>query len=70
MKNIVKGLALALLVVFAFTSCAKQPTQLMDSAKAAVQGVIDAKGNIYAKDELGWTPLYWATYMGRTDVDK
>ena len=53
MKNIVKGLALALLVVFAFTSCAKQPTQLMDSAKAAVQGVIDAKGNIYAKDELG-----------------
>lgn len=52
MKNIVKGLSLALIVVLAFTSCAKQPTQLMDSAKAAVQGVIDAKGNIYAKDEL------------------
>jgi hypothetical protein len=52
MKNIVKGLALALIVVFAFTSCAKQPTQLMDAAKAAVQGVIDAKGNVYAKDEL------------------
>lgn len=52
MKNIVKGLALALIVVFAFTSCAKQPTQLMDSAKAAVQSVIDAKGSIYAKDEL------------------
>lgn len=52
MKNIVKGLALALIVVFAFTSCAKQPTQLMDQAKAAIQGVIDAKGGIYAKDEL------------------
>jgi hypothetical protein len=52
MKNIVKGLTLALIVVFAFTSCAKQPTQLMDSAKAAVQSVIDAKGSVYAKDEL------------------
>jgi uncharacterized protein YwgA len=52
MKNIVKGLSLALIVVFAFTSCAKQPTQLMDQAKAAIQGVIDAKGGVYAKDEL------------------
>jgi hypothetical protein len=52
MKNIVKGLSLALIVVLAFTSCAKQPTQLMDQAKAAVQSVIDAKGGIYAKDEL------------------
>ncbi|NTV81908.1 MAG: hypothetical protein HGA24_10870 [Candidatus Aminicenantes bacterium] len=52
MKNIVKGLALALIVVFAFTSCAKQPTMLMDAAKAAIQGVVDAKGGVYAKDEL------------------
>jgi len=52
MKNIVKGLTLALVVVFVFTSCAKQPTQLMDAAKAAIQGVVDAKGSIYAKDEL------------------
>ena len=52
MKNIVKGLALALIVVFAFTSCAKQPTQLMDAAKAAIQGVVDAKGSVYANDEL------------------
>jgi hypothetical protein len=52
MKNIVKGLTLALIVVFVFTSCAKQPTQLMDAAKAAIQSVIDAKGGIYAKDEL------------------
>ena len=52
MKNIVKGLTLALVVVFVFTSCAKAPTQLMDSAKAAIQGVVDAKGGVYAKDEL------------------
>lgn len=52
MKNIVKGLTLALVVVFVFTSCAKAPTQLMDTAKAAIQSVIDAKGGIYAKDEL------------------
>jgi uncharacterized coiled-coil DUF342 family protein len=52
MKNVAKGLSLALIVVLAFTSCAKQPTQLMDQAKAAVQSVIDAKGGIYAKDEL------------------
>jgi hypothetical protein len=52
MKNIVKGLTLALIIVFVFTSCAKQPTQLMDSAKASVQSVIDAKGGVYAKDEL------------------
>ena len=52
MKNIVKGLSLALIVVFAFTSCAKQPVQMMDAAKAAIQSVIDAKGGVYAKDEL------------------
>ena len=52
MKNIVKGLTLALVVVFALTSCAKAPTQLMDSAKAAIQGVVDAKGGVYAADEL------------------
>ena len=52
MKNIVKGLTLALVIVFAFTSCAKQPTQQMDAAKAAIQAVVDAKGSIYAKDEL------------------
>jgi chaperonin cofactor prefoldin len=52
MKNIVKALALALIVVFAFTSCAKQPTALMDGAKAAIQSVIDAKGGVYAKEEL------------------
>jgi len=52
MKSTLKVLALAVLVTFVFTSCAKQPTQLMDQAKAAVQAVETAKGNIYAKDEL------------------
>lgn len=52
MKNVVKGLTLALALVLVFTSCAKQPIQLMDQAKAAIQGVIDAKGGVYAKDEL------------------
>ena len=52
MKNMVKALTLALVVVFAFTSCAKQPTQQMDQAKATVQAVVDAKGGTYAKDEL------------------
>jgi ABC-type transporter Mla subunit MlaD len=52
MKNLSKVLALAVLVAFVFTSCAKQPTQQMDAAKAAVQAVEAAKGNVYAKDEL------------------
>jgi hypothetical protein len=59
MKNIVRGLTLALLVIFAFTSCAKQPTQQMDAAKAAIQGVVDAKGGIYAKDELAKLNSDW-----------
>jgi hypothetical protein len=52
MKNTMKIIALAVVVMFAFTSCAKQPTQQMDAAKAALQGVEAAKGEIYAKDEL------------------
>jgi len=52
MKNIVKGLTLALVIVLAFASCAKQPTQQMDQAKAAIEAVKAAKGEIYAKDEL------------------
>ncbi|MFO7732405.1 MAG: hypothetical protein R6X21_02000 [Candidatus Aminicenantes bacterium] len=52
MRNTMKGLALALVVVFAFTSCAKQPAQQMDAANAAIQAVADAKGSIYAAEEL------------------
>ncbi len=52
MKNLMKVLVLGLMVVFLFTSCAKQPTQQMDEAKAAIDAVVKAGGNIYAKDEL------------------
>ncbi len=52
MKNLMKLSVLGLVVVFLFTSCAKQPTQQIDEAKAAIAAVEAAKGNIYAKDEL------------------
>jgi len=52
MKNFIKVLAFSLMVAFIFTSCAKQPTQQMDAAKAAIEGVAQANGDIYAKDEL------------------
>ncbi|MEN6311123.1 MAG: hypothetical protein ABFD80_06250 [Acidobacteriota bacterium] len=52
MKNTLRILVLAVIVMFAFTSCAKQPTEQMDAAKAAIAGVETAKGAIYAKDEL------------------
>jgi hypothetical protein len=47
-----KGLALALVIVFGLTGCAKQPGQEMDAADAAIQAVVDAKGNLYAAEEL------------------
>jgi hypothetical protein len=52
MKNFIKVLAFGLMVAFVFTSCAKQPTQQMDAAKAAIEGVLAAKGDVYAQDEL------------------
>jgi hypothetical protein len=52
MKSTMRILALAVVVMFAFTSCAKQPTQQMDAAKAAIQAIEGLKGNVYAKDEL------------------
>ncbi len=53
MNKAIKGLALALVAALAFTSCAKQPTELMDAANSAVQAVVDGKGKIYAAEELG-----------------
>ncbi len=52
MKNLMKLSVLGLLVVFLFSSCAKQPTQQMDEAKAAIDAVVQAGGNIYAKEEM------------------
>jgi hypothetical protein len=52
MKNFIKVFALGLMVVFVFASCAKQPTQQIEAAKAAIDGVAQAKGDVYAKDEI------------------
>ena len=52
MKNFMKTFALGLIVVFMFSSCAKQPTQAMDAAKAAIEAVVQEGGNVYTKDEL------------------
>lgn len=52
MKNLMKLSVLGLVIVFLFASCAKQPTQQIDEAKAAIAAVEAAKGNVYAKDEL------------------
>lgn len=52
MKNLMKLSVLGLVIVFLFVSCAKQPTQQIDEAKAAIAAVEAAKGNVYAKDEL------------------
>jgi ElaB/YqjD/DUF883 family membrane-anchored ribosome-binding protein len=52
MKNLFRIISLGVLVIFFFTACAKQPAQEMDSAKAAMESVKTAKGEIYAKDEF------------------
>ncbi|MHB8093622.1 MAG: hypothetical protein ACYDH0_01640 [Candidatus Aminicenantales bacterium] len=52
MKNFIKVLALGLIAAFIFTSCAKQPTQEIEAAKAAIESVVQAKGTLYAADEL------------------
>jgi len=52
MKNIFRVITLMVLVAFFFTACAKQPTQEMDNAKAAVESVKTAGAEIYAKDEF------------------
>ena len=52
MKNFIKVLALGLIAAFIFTSCAKQPTQEIEAAKAAIESVVQAKGGLYAADEL------------------
>ena len=52
MKSFIKVLAFGLMVALVFTSCAKQPTQQMDTAKASIEAVAQEKGDIYVKDEL------------------
>lgn len=52
MKNLSKILALSLILAFGLAACAKQPTAQIDQAKAAIQAVVDAKGAVYASEEL------------------
>jgi hypothetical protein len=52
MKNTAKILAVAVTASLVFSSCAKQPGDQIDAAKAAIQAVVSAKGDVYAKDEL------------------
>lgn len=52
MKGLMKTLALALMVAIVFVSCAKQPTQELNNAQAAIDAVVAEKGDIYAGDEL------------------
>ena len=37
---------------------------------ARVKSHIEQGADVNAQDELGWTPLYWAASLGRTDVAK
>ena len=52
MKNTIKIAAVAVAAVLVISSCAKQPSGEIDAAKAAIQAIVDAKGDVYAKDEL------------------
>jgi hypothetical protein len=52
MKNVIKVLVLGVFVMSLFTSCAKQPTQEINDAKAAIEAATKEGANIYAADEL------------------
>lgn len=52
MKKFEKLFVMGLVIAFLFAGCAKQPTQEIEDAKAAVEAVSKEGGDIYAKDEL------------------
>jgi hypothetical protein len=52
MKTLVKVLVLGVIAAFVFTSCAKQPTQAMNDAKASIDAATQEGADVYAKDEL------------------
>jgi hypothetical protein len=52
MKKFSPLLVLGVFVLGLFSSCAKQPTQAIDAAKAAIEAATKAGGNVYAADEL------------------
>jgi hypothetical protein len=45
-------LVLAVVVMFIFVGCAKEPTQEISDAKAALEAVIDEGANTYTPDEI------------------
>jgi len=52
MKKFSQFLILGIFVIGLFSSCAKQPTQAIDTAKAAIEAASTAGANVYAADEL------------------
>ena len=52
MKNLTKILVTGLIETLIITGCARQATTEMEDAKAAINAVVQAKGDVYAKDEL------------------
>jgi uncharacterized coiled-coil DUF342 family protein len=52
MKKFSKFLVLGIFVVSLFSSCAKQPTQAIDAAKAAIEAATKEGATVYAADEL------------------
>ena len=52
MKKFSKFLILGIFVVSLFSSCAKQPTQAIDAAKAAIEAATKEGATVYAADEL------------------
>lgn len=52
MKNFMKFMVLGLFAISLFTSCAKQPTQAVSDAKAALEAATKEGADIYAADEL------------------
>ncbi|OGD28423.1 MAG: hypothetical protein A2028_04225 [Candidatus Aminicenantes bacterium RBG_19FT_COMBO_59_29] len=52
MKKFSLFLVLGIFVVALFSSCAKQPTQAIDAAKAAIEAASNEGAAVYAADEL------------------
>jgi hypothetical protein len=52
MSKLFNLLIIAIVGAFLLTGCAKAPTQEMNDSKAAVEAVINADSQTYAKDEL------------------
>ncbi len=52
MKNLIKVFVLAAFFVSLFSSCAKQPVQEINDAKAAVEAATKEGADVYAADEL------------------